>query len=117
MRKVHSQFITFMPFFENPLNNNKKFQWNDELELHFKNNESQVANTTENTRYNPLLETSIKFNASRLVLGAALEQCSPTAWQTIAFTSRTSRFLNSKEEMDSVIELKHFGGILVCRIF
>ena len=41
------------------------------------------------------METRIKCDASRAVLGAALEQRSTTGWHTVAFVSR---FLNSNEE-------------------
>ena len=77
------------------LKKNTKFVWNDEHENHFKSNKNKVANATENTHYNPHLETRIKCDASRAGLGAALEQRSPTGWHTVAFASR---FLSSNEE-------------------
>ena len=38
---------------------------------------TEVANASENTKYNPHMETRIKCNAYRAGLGAALEQRSP----------------------------------------
>ena len=76
-----------------------KFVLKDEHETHFKSIKNKVANVTENTHYNPHLETRIKCDASRAGLGAALEQRSPTGWHTVAFASR---FLISNEERYSV---------------
>ena len=60
------------------LRQNTNFTSNDELETHFQSIENKVANATENTHFNPHLETGIKCDASRAGLGAALEQRSPT---------------------------------------
>ena len=49
---------------------------------------------------------SIKCDASRAGLGAALEQRMPTGWHTVAFASR---FPNSNEERYSVNELELLG--------
>ena len=75
---------------------------------------NEVANATENTPYNPHLETRIKCDASRAGLGAALEQRSPTGWHTVAFASR---FLNSNEERYSVNELELLGVVWSVYIF
>ena len=72
---------------------------------------NKVANATENTHYNPHLETRIKCDASRAGLGAAFEQRSLTGWHTVAFASR---FLNSNEEHYSVNELELLG--VVCSV-
>ena len=56
------------------LKKNTKFVWNDEHETHFQSIKNKVANATENTHYNPHLETRIKCDASRAGLGAALKQ-------------------------------------------
>ena len=85
------------------LKKNIKFVWNDEHETHFQSIKNKVANATENTHYNPHLETRIKCDASRAGLGAVLEQRSPTGWHAVAFASR---FLNSNEERYSVNELE-----------
>ena len=85
-----------------------KFVWNDEHETHLQSVKNRVANATENTHYDPDLETRIKCDASRAGLGAALEQRSSTGWHTIAFASR---FLNSNEERDSVNELELLGVV------
>ena len=90
------------------LKKNTKFVWNTEHETHFQAIKNKVANATENTHYNPHLETRIKCDASRAALGAALEQCSPTGWHTVAFASR---FLNSNEERYSVNELELLGVV------
>ena len=83
------------------LKKNTKFVWNDAHETHFHAIKNKVANATENTHYNPHLETRIKCDASRAGLGAALEQSSPTGWNTVAFASR---FLSPNEERYSVNE-------------
>ena len=71
------------------LKNNTKIVWNDEHETHFQSIKNKVANATENTHYNPHLETRIKCDASTAGLGAALEQRTPTSWHTVAFESRS----------------------------
>ena len=81
------------------LKKNTKFVSNTEHETHFQAIKNKVANATESTHYNHLLETRIKCDASRAGLGAALEQRSPTGWHTFAFASP---FLNSNEERYSV---------------
>ena len=90
------------------LKKNTKFIWNTEHDTHFQVIKDKVANTTENTHYNPHLETRIKFDASRAGLGAALEQRSPSGWHTVAFASR---FLNSNEERHSINELELLGVV------
>ena len=47
------------------LNKNTKFVWTDALETHFQSIKNKVAIATENTHYNPHLETRIKCDASR----------------------------------------------------
>ena len=81
---------------------------NSELETHFQHIENKAANATENTHYNPQLETRIKCDASRGGLGAALEQRSPKCSHTVAFASR---FLNSYEERYSINELQLLGVV------
>ena len=90
------------------LKKNTKFVWNTEHKTHFQEIKNKVANATENTNYNPHLETRIKCDASRAGLGAALEQRSPTGWHTVAFAAR---FLNSNEESYSVNELELLGVV------
>ena len=90
------------------LKKNTKFIWNTEHDTHFQAIKNRVANATENTHYNPHLETRIKCDASRAGLGAALEQRSPTGWHTVAFASR---FLNSNEERYSINELELLGVV------
>ena len=85
-----------------------KFVLNDELEINFQSIKNKVANATENTHYNPHLETPVKCDASRSGLEAALEQRSPTGWHTVVFTSR---FLNSNEERYSINELVLLGVV------
>ena len=84
------------------LKKNTKFILNTEHDTQFQAIKDKDANTTENTHYNPHLETRIKCDASRAGLGAALEQRSPSGWHTVAFASR---FLNSNEEPYSINEL------------
>ena len=90
------------------LKKNTKCVRNTEHETHFQAIKNKVAIATENTHYNPHLETRIKCDASRAGLGAALEQRSPTGWHTVAFASR---FLNSNEERYSVNELELLGFV------
>ena len=70
------------------LKKNTEFVWNEEHETQFQSIKNNVANATQKTHYNPLLETRIKCDASRAGLGAALEHRSPTGWHTVAFASR-----------------------------
>ena len=69
---------------------------------------NRFTNATENSHYNPQLETRVKCDASRSGLGAALEQLTVDGWKPIAFTSR---FLNSREEHYSVNELELLGVV------
>ena len=96
------------------LKKNTKFFWKDEIETHFQSIKNKVEIATENTHYNPHLETRIKSEAYRAGLGAALEQLSPTGWHTVAFASR---FLNSKEERYSVNELELLGVVWCVEYF
>ena len=90
------------------LKKNTKFICNNELETHFQQIKNKAANVTENTHYNPHLETRIKCDASRGGLGAALEQRSPKGWYTVVLASR---FLNSNEERYSINELQLIGVV------
>ena len=69
---------------------------------------NKVANATENTHYNPHLETRTKCGASGARLGAALEQRSPTGWHRVAFAFC---FLSSNEERYSINELELLGVV------
>ena len=90
------------------LNKNSKFIWINELECHFQHIKEKVANARESTHYNPHLEARIECDASRAGLGTALQERSPTGYQTVAFASR---FLNEKEERYSVNELEFLGVV------
>ena len=83
-----------------------KFIWTDEHTKHFNQIKEKIANSTENSHYNPKLDVRVKCDASRSGLGAALEQNTPDGWKPIAFASR---FLNSTEERYSVNELELLG--------
>ena len=83
-----------------------KFTWTDEHTKHFNQIKEKIANSTENSHYNPKLDVRVKCDASRSGLGAALEQNTPDGWKPIALSSR---FLNSTEERYSVNELKLLG--------
>ena len=87
---------------------NTNFVWNVELETHFQSIKNKVANATENTHYNPHLETRVKCDASRAGLGAALEQRSTTGWHTVAFASR---FKNSNEDRYRINGLELLGVV------
>ena len=78
-----------------PLRKSKKYIWIDEHTAHFNAIKTRIANHTENTHYNPLIETRIKSEDSRSGLEAALEHLTVNGWKLISFASR---FLNSNEE-------------------
>ena len=83
-----------------------KFIWTDEHTKHFNQIKEKIANSTENSHYNPKLDVRVKCDASRSGLGAALEQNTPDGWKPIAFASR---FLNSTEKRYSVNKLELLG--------
>ena len=83
-----------------------KFIWREEHTKHFNLNKEKIANSTENSHYNPKLDVRVKCDASRSGLGAALEQNTPDGCKPIAFASQ---FLNSTEERYSVNELELLG--------
>ena len=86
----------------------EKFIWTDIHQKHFEYIKTVIANATENTHFNPTLETRIKCNASRQSLGAALEQLDCDGRKTVAFASR---FLNNTEERYSINELELLGVV------
>ena len=71
-----------------------KFVWTEQHTKHFNLIKEKIANSTENSRYNPKFDVRVKCDASRSGLGAALEPNTPEGWKPIAFASR---FLNSTE--------------------
>ena len=60
------------------LKKSEKFIWTDIHQKHFEDIKTVIANATENTHFNPTLETRIKCDASPQGLGAALEQLDRT---------------------------------------
>ena len=90
------------------LKKSEKFIWTDIHQKHFEYIKTVIANATENTHFNPTLETRIKCDASRQGLGAALEQLDCDGWKTVAFASR---FLNNTEERYSINELELLGVV------
>ena len=90
------------------LKKSEKFIWNENHQTHFEHIKTTIANATENTHFNPTLETRIKCDASRQGLGAALEQLDCEGWKTVAFASL---FLNSNEERYSINELELLGVV------
>ena len=101
------KFITHLAQLCHPLRpllkKSVKFIWTDEHTKHFNLIKEKIANSTENSHYNPKLDVRVKCDASRSRLGAALEQNTPDGWKPIAFASR---FLNSTAERYSVNELE-----------
>ena len=77
------------------LKKSEKFIWTNNHQKHFEHIKTVIANATENTHFNPTLETRIKCDASGQSLGAALEQLDCDEWKTVAFASR---FLNNNKE-------------------
>ena len=96
------------------LKKSEKFIWNENPQTHFEHIKTVIANGTENTHFNPTLETRIKCDASRQGLGAALEQLDCEVWKTVAFASR---FLNSNEERYSTNDLELLGMIWAIEYF
>ena len=70
------------------LKKNTKLIWTDDNEEQFKLIKEVNAELTENKHFNPDLETRIKCDASRKILGCALEQRTPNGWHTLVFASR-----------------------------
>ena len=72
-----SKFITYLAQISHPLRpllrNSSKFIWTDVHEFFFIEIKNRIANATENSHYDPQLETRVKCDASRSGLGAALE--------------------------------------------
>ena len=63
------------------LRKSSKFIWTAEHENCFKEIKTRIANATENSHYNPQLETRVKCDASRSGLGAALATGSIASFQ------------------------------------
>ena len=96
------------------LKKSEKFIWSDIHQKHFEYNKTVIANATENTHFNPTLETRIKCDASRQGSGAALEQLDYDGWKTVAFASL---FLNNKKERYSINELELLGVVWAINYF
>ena len=96
------------------LKKNEKFLWTEYHQTHFEHIKTVIANATENTHFNPTLETRVKCDASRQGLGAALKQLDCEGWKTVAFASR---FLNSNEERYSINELELLGVLWAIEYF
>ena len=96
------------------LKKSEKFIWTDNHQKHFEHIKTVIANATENTHFNPTLETRIKCDASRQGLGAALEQLDCEGWKTVAFGSS---FLNNNEERYSINELEFLGVVWAIEYF
>ena len=96
------------------LKKREKFIGNENHQTHFEHIKTAIADATENTHFNPTLETRIKSDASRQGLGAALEQLDCEGWKTVAFASR---FLNSNEERYSINELELLGVVWAIEYF
>ena len=96
------------------LKKSKKFIWNENHQTYFEHIKTAIANATENTHFNPTLETRIKCDASRQGLGATLEPLDCDGWKTVAFASR---FLNSNEERYSIDELELLGVVWAIEYF
>ena len=62
----------------------EKVIWTEVHQKHFEYIKTVIANATENTHFNPTLETRIKSDASRQGLGAALEQWDCDGWKMVA---------------------------------
>ena len=96
------------------LKKNEKFLWTENHQTHFDHIKTIIANATENTHFNPTLESRVKCDASRQGLGAALEHLDSERWKTVAFASR---FLNINEERYSFLELELLGVVWAIEYF
>ena len=96
------------------LKRTSKFIWTEEHKNFFNEIKIRIANATAKSHYNPQLETRVKCDASRFVLGAALEQLTVDGWKPIAFASR---FLISCEESYSINELGLLGVVWLIEFF
>ena len=90
------------------LRNQTNFIWTEDHTKHFQSNKEKIANSSENSHCNRKLDVRVKCDASRLELGAALEQNTSEGWKRIAFASR---FSNSTEERYRVNELELLGTV------
>ena len=76
--------------------------WTDTHQHSFDKIELIIKNVTENTHYNPNLNTEVKCDASSEGLRAALEQETALGWKTVSFASK---FLNKAEANYSINQL------------
>ena len=82
----------------------KKFEWEDQLSVVFKEIKKAVANIALLNYYDPSKQTRVKCDASHSGLGATLDQWSDRdEWVPIAFASR---YLISQEIKYSTNELE-----------
>ena len=65
-----------------------KLKWEDKHTKSFENIKSQIAKIVENKHFDVDKETQVKCDASKLGLGATLEQKTENIWHKIAFASR-----------------------------
>ena len=93
---------------------NEKLIWSENHQTHFEKIKTTIANATENTHFNPTLETRVKCDASCQGLGAALEQLDCEGWKTVAFASR---LINSNEKRYSIKELELLGVVWAIEYF
>ena len=80
-----------------------KLKWEEKQTKTFENIKTQIAKIVENKHFDVDKETRVKCDASKLGLGATLEQKTDNIWHTIAFASR---FLNTVEQRYSTNELE-----------
>ena len=80
-----------------------KLKWEEKHTKTFENIKTQIAKIVENKHFDVDKETRVKCDASKLGLGATLEQKTDNIWHTIAFASR---FLNTVEQRYSTNELE-----------
>ena len=72
-RKIHFQFIATLLSLATIFKEKHEIFWTDEYKKLFQNIREKIAKSTENTHFNPNLETRIKWDTSRKGFGAALE--------------------------------------------
>ena len=80
-----------------------KLKWEDKHTNTFNTIKSHIAKIVENKHFDDTKDTRVKCDASKLGLGATLEQKTDNVWHTIAFASR---FLNTIEQRYTTNELE-----------
>ena len=91
-----------------------KFIWTDEHTKHFNLNKEKIANSTENSHYNPKLDVRVKCDDSSSGLGAALEKNTPDGCEDF---SEERYSVNESELLGIVWSIDYFKYYLYGKNF